>query len=351
MNRRVCGWLAAALVSLAALPGQAQSPAAPTLQPPSNLRADGIPPLPASVAEAVGAYTEFRTAGFAGWHPTRREALLLTRFGDTNQVHEVRMPGGARRQLTFFAERITGASWPRQRGDYFVFTRDRGGDEFWQIFRADVGTGTTVMVSDGGRSQNSLGPWSHKGDRLAFSSTRRNGKDRDVYVMDPRDPATTRRVLELEGGGWAALDWSPDDRQLVVIEYVSINESYLWLVEVATGERRLLTPKGGAVPVAYDGAQFSRDGKGLYVSTDRDAEFLRLAYLDLATGAHRYLTTDLASLKLDRDARGGSSRSRAVAGPHSTGRPTTRSWWSSSTCRSTRATCGWSRSPPASAAC
>ena len=48
------------------------------------------------------------------------------------------------------------------------------------------------------------------------------------------------------------------------------------------------------MPVAYDGAQFSRDGKGLYVSTDRDAEFLRLAYLDLATGAHRYLTTDLA---------------------------------------------------------
>ena len=296
MHRRTRGWWLAALAALVpAISAQAQdAKAAPaTLQPPANLRAEGIPAIPASIAESVGAYTEFRTASFAGWHPSRREALIVTRFGDTNQVHEVRMPGGARRQLTFFPERITSASWPRHSGDYFVFTKDRGGDEFWQIYRTDVATGTTALVSDGGRSQNSLGPWSHEGDRLAFSSTRRNGVDRDIYVMDPRDPASARLVLELKGGGWGALDWSPEDKQLVVIEYVSVNESYLWLVDVATGERRLLTPKGGKVPVAYDGAQFSRDGKGLFVATDRDAEFMRLAYLDLATGKHRYLTTDL----------------------------------------------------------
>jgi dipeptidyl aminopeptidase/acylaminoacyl peptidase len=296
MHRRTRGWWLAALAAVApVLSAHAQdAKAAPaTLQPPANLRAEGIPAIPASIAESVGAYTEFRTASFAGWHPSRRETLILTRFGDTNQVHEVRMPGGARRQLTFFPERITSASWPRHSGDYFVFTKDRGGDEFWQIFRTDVATGTTTLVSDGGRSQNSLGPWSHQGDRLAFSSTRRNGADRDIYVMDPRDPDSARLIVELKGGGWGVLDWSPDDKQLVVIEYVSVNESYLWLVDVATGERRLLTPKGGKVPVAYDGAQFSRDGKGLYVATDRDAEFMRLAYLDLATGKHRFLTTDL----------------------------------------------------------
>jgi len=297
MNRRSYGWLLAALAALApalAAEAQAAEAAAPaTLQPPANLRADGIPGIPASIAESVGAYTEFRTASLAGWHPSRREALILTRFGDTNQVHEVRTPGGARRQLTFFPERITNASWPRRSGEYFVFTKDRGGDEFWQIYRTDVATGSTTLVSDGGRTQNQLGPWSHRGDRLAFSSTRRNGVDRDIYVMDPRDPASARRVLELKGGGWGPLDWSPDDRQLAVIEYVSINESYLWLADVATGERRLVTPKGGAVPVAYDGAQFSRDGKGLFVTTDRDAEFKRLAYIDLATGEHRYLAADL----------------------------------------------------------
>jgi dipeptidyl aminopeptidase/acylaminoacyl peptidase len=267
--------------------------AAATIQPPASLRTDGIPAIPTATAETVGAYTEFRSAAFAGWHPTRRAALILTRFGDTNQVHEVGMPGGARRQLTFYPERITSASWPRRSADYFVFTKDRGGDEFWQVFRTDVATGATVMISDGGRSQNELGPWSQEGDRMAYSSTRRNGVDRDVYVVDPRDPSSTRLVLELQGGGWGVLDWSPDDSKLVVSEFVSINESYLWIADVATGERTLLTPKGSAETVAYDGAQFSRDGKGVYVTTDRDAEFMRLAHVDLATGEHRYLTTDL----------------------------------------------------------
>ena len=296
MNGRALGSLLIALVITGAtFPAVAsgETPAAPAITPPAALRAEGIPPIPTAIADRVGAYTEFRSAVFAGWHPTRREALILTRFGDTNQVHEVRMPGGARRQLTFFPERITNASWPRHSADYFVFTRDRGGDEFWQVFRTDVATGATTLVSDGGRSQNQLGPWSNAGDRMAHSSTRRNGVDRDIWVVDPRDPASARLVVELKGGGWGALDWSPDDRRLVIVEYVSVNESYLWLVDVASGAKTLVTPKGGAVPVAYDDAAFSADGKGLFVTTDRDAEFMRLAYLDLASGEHRYLTTDL----------------------------------------------------------
>jgi dipeptidyl aminopeptidase/acylaminoacyl peptidase len=286
----------AAAALLAASP-RAQSPAAApkkpaVIKPPDNLVTDGIPDIPAEIAEAVGRYTEFRGAGFAGWHPVRREILISTRFGDTPQVHEVRSPGGARRQLTFFPDRVGGARWPRRSADYLVFTKDRGGDEFGQIHRFDVATGVVTIVSDGGRSQNSLGPWSHRGDLMAFASTRRNGTDRDVYVMDPRDPSTARVVLEVEGGGWGPADWSPDDRRLAVLEYVSVNESYVWVVDVAGGEKTLLTPKGGAEKVAYGGARWSADGRALYVTTDRDSELRRLARLDVASGRHEFLTSD-----------------------------------------------------------
>ena len=297
MFRRSLVWLLTALAACGtALAAQAQTSAAPeppTLQPPAALRADGMPAIPASIAAAVGAYTEFRSAWFAGWHPTKREALILTRFADTVQVHELRMPGGARRQLTFYPDAVDDASWPRRSSEYFLFTKDLGGDEFSQIYRTDVASGATTLVSDGGRSQNSLGPWSHAGDRMAFASTRRNGVDRDVYVMDPRDPSSARLLLEVKGGGWGPVSWSADDAKLAVLEYISVNETYVWIVDVATGAKTLLTPKGGKVPVAYGGAEFSRDGRGLYVTTDRDAEFMRLAYVDLASGKHRYLTTDL----------------------------------------------------------
>ena len=277
-----------------ARPQAAAAPAKPAvIKPADNLVTDGLPDLPAEIAEAVGRYTEFRSASLAGWHPVKREMLISTRFGDTPQVHEVRAPGGARRQLTFFPDRVGGASWPRHAVDYLVFDKDRGGDEFSQLFRLDVATGAITRISDGGRSQNSLGPWSHQGDRMAFGSTRRNGADRDIYVVDPKDPATTRLVLEVNGGGWGPADWSPDDRRLAAFEYVSVNESYLWIVDVATGEKTLLTPKGGPEKVAYGGAQWTVDGKGLYVTTDRESEFQRLAHLDVATGKHTYLTSHI----------------------------------------------------------
>ncbi len=283
------GALLALGLAAPARPQAAAAPAKPAiLKPGDNLVTDGLPDIPAEIAEAVGRYTEFRSASFAGWHPVKREMLISTRFGDTPQVHEVKVPGGARRQLTFFPDRVGGASWPRRSADYFVFNKDRGGDEFSQIFRLDVATGAITMISDGGRSQNYLGPWSHAGDRMAFGSTRRNGADRDIYVMDPKDPATTRRVLEVKGGGWGPTDWSPDDTKLLVVEGISVNESYVWVVDVATGEKTLLTPKGGPEKVAYSGPRWSADGKGIYVTTDRDSEFQRLAYLDLATGKHTY---------------------------------------------------------------
>jgi dipeptidyl aminopeptidase/acylaminoacyl peptidase len=127
---------------------------------------------------------------------------------------------------------------------------------------------------------------------MAFGSTRRNGADRDIYAMDPNDAASTRMVLEVQGGGWSPADWSPDDSRLAVSESISVNESYIWIVDVATGAKTLATPKGEE-QVAYGGARFAADGKGLYVTTDREAEFRRLAHLDLATGEHTYLTSHI----------------------------------------------------------
>src|SRR6185369_7157028 len=84
-----------------------------------------------------------------------------------------------------------------------------------------------------------------------------------------------------------------DDKTILVLEGVSANESYLWTVDVATGAKALLTPKGGAEKVAYSGGVFAADDKGIYVTTDEGSEFQRLAYLDLATKKKTFLTSDI----------------------------------------------------------
>jgi Tol biopolymer transport system component/dienelactone hydrolase len=262
------------------------------IRPNENLVVEGIPAIPVSIAEKIGPYTEFRSAAFTSWHPIKREMLISTRFGDTAQVHRVRSPGGDRTQLTFFPDRVSFAAFGPKSADFFLFTKDKGGDEFRQLYRYEVATGAITLLTDGGRSQNGSGTWSTSGERIAYGSTRRNGQDRDIYVMDPRDPKSDRLLVQVEGGGWGVADWSPDDRSLLVFEGISVNESYLWLVDAATGERKLLTPKGGD-KVSYGGAEFAKDGKAIYVTTDRGSEFQRLVRLDLANGNHKVLSAHI----------------------------------------------------------
>lgn len=264
-----------------------------TLTPGDNLVIDGIPPIPAELVEQIGRYTESRAAAFQDWHPGKTEMLITTRFGDVAQVHRVAMPLGARTQLTFFPDRIDGATYEPAKGDYFIFTKSAGGNEFNQNYRNDFATGDVILLTDG-KSRNSGPTWSNKGDRVAYTSTRRNGADTDIYVEAPLDPKTDKMLAEVKGGGWDIQDWSPDDKQLLALERISINESYIWLFNTETGEKKELTPRPaeGAEKVAYSQARFAKDGKGIFVTTDRESEFQRLAYVDLADGKHTYLQTD-----------------------------------------------------------
>ena len=282
------------LGSLAA-PHTVAGQASAVLRPSANLVADGIPAIPASLPSEVRRYTESRAATFVDWHPTRREVLISTRFGNTPQLHHVAMPLGARQQVTFYDEPVTSGWYEPRQGSYFVFMRDVGGDEFAQLYRHDLADGRVTQLTRGARSQNGNVRFSSRGDRIAFSSTRRNGTDRDIYVMDPLDPASTRMLLQVTGGGWSPLDWSPDDRHLLVIETVSVNQSRLHLVEVATGKRESLGPMTPDT-VAYGSAQFSRDGRGVYLTTDRGSEFRQLAHMDLAT---RNITPLTAGIEWD----------------------------------------------------
>src|SRR6202047_2883965 len=210
--------------------------------PNENLVAEGIPKIPASLAESVGRYSEFRTAGFASWHPAKREMLIETRFGDTSQVHQVKFPGGARTQLTFCPDRIAGASYQPGNGDSFLFMKDVGGGEFFQLYRYDLATGDITLLTDG-KSRNTTPHWSYQGDRIAYGSTKRTGNDVDIWVVNSGDAASARMVAQMEGGGWEVSDWSPDGKQLLATNGVSAAESYVWLIGSATGKKDLRTPQ------------------------------------------------------------------------------------------------------------
>ncbi|MEO8589447.1 MAG: S9 family peptidase [Flavobacteriales bacterium] len=257
-----------------------------------NLTVEGIPALPTSIVGEVRNYTESRGAGLADWHPLRKEMLISTRFGNSNQLHYVKFPGGDRKQITFFEEPVGAATFEPTQGAYFLFTKDAGGNEFSQIYRFDLANNKVTLLTDGKRSQNGGIVWNHAGDRIAYASTMRNGKDRDIRVMDPLDPSTNKVVAENVGGGWGVAAWSPDDAQLLLGEGLSANESRIHIVDLRTGEKKRILPKTDE-RTTYGAIAFTTDGKGIYLLSTKDSEFNRLCYYELATGRMTTLTADI----------------------------------------------------------
>jgi dipeptidyl aminopeptidase/acylaminoacyl peptidase len=247
-----------------------------------NLVIDGIPAISSTIISEVKSYTESRGAGLVSWHPKKKEILISTRFGNSSQLHYVKMPGGDRQQITFFDEPVGGAIYEPINGDYFIFNKDIGGNEFGQLYKFDVSTKKVTLLSDGKRSQNGGVVWNKKQNQIAYTSTSRNGADRDFYIMDPKNPKSNKSIGENKGGGWSIVDWSVNDEQLLVQEGLSVNESRLYTVDINTGAKTRLLPLIDE-RTTYEGLAYSRDGKGIYLNTNKDSEFNRLAYYEIAT--------------------------------------------------------------------
>ena len=288
------------------LPGLTQSqPAgaqadATVLKPGDNLILENVPAIPMAIAVDTARYGDSRPAALLDWHPTRREILIGTRFAETAQVHSVAMPGGARRQLTFYPDRIMSAQYLPD-GNSFLFQKDIGGGEWYQIYRYDLATGATTLLTDG-HSRNESYLLAHHDTRLVFTSTRRNNRDDDLWLVDAASSASgapsAHLLMQVEGGGWQPLAWSHDNRRILVLDEISINESHLWLVDAVTGAKRLVTSgslagKPGET-VSYSAATFSADDKDIYVLTDLDSEFQRLARINLESRQVKYLTTSVS---------------------------------------------------------
>ncbi|MCA9410612.1 MAG: S9 family peptidase [Candidatus Omnitrophica bacterium] len=251
---------------------------------------EGIPEIPEEIVDQMYRYRSVRTAIIEDWAADGEGMLISTRFGETYQLHWVAQPAGMRRQLTFFQEPVRGASiQPDPEKETFIYSMDEGGGEFYQIHEYDLESGKHRLLTDG-KSRNGGATWSNKGDRFAYYSTARNGQDWDLYVMDPDSPEDPRRVLE-EGGSWVVSDWSPDDKKLLVVKYVSANESHPHVLDLESGELTEINPT--EEKIAYGGGVWAKDGKGIYFTSDQGAEFQHLRYWDLEKKEFETLTGDI----------------------------------------------------------
>jgi dipeptidyl aminopeptidase/acylaminoacyl peptidase len=296
----------AAATALAALIAACATRGPAVLAPNANLHVQGIPPVPLSLVREVERYTDFRGHAFVDWHPTRREMLVAHRAqgADTAQLFRLDAPMAVPQPLTRGAEPVTRGTYEPTTGRYVVFERASGGDEAAQLYRIDLDSRAETLLTEPGQRWG-FGPWLHRRsallaasvplDRTAAGGTRASIAT-TLWLIDPLQPAARRRIAELPGSGWLLGEVSRDDRTLVLGRYLSVNQSQVWLLDLASGERRQLLPGAGApaaAPVTHLPGPLSPDGTRLFYASDRAGEFSQLHAWDLASARSTPVTGDV----------------------------------------------------------
>ena len=259
---------------------------------PAAIATTGVPVVPPRLVERMRRYQNVRSAAFQGWSPDGQGMLVRTRFANTSQLHRVHVPGGRRQQLTFFDEPANGRFLPGDHRGALVLSMSRGGDENYQVYVLGAHeTGQLRRLTDG-KSRNVLGPVRSDGLFAIVHSTQRNGRDTDLFIADPHRPGEMSLLLKTTGEYWRATDWSRDGSNLLINHYVSINESYPAVLDVATGKKTLI-PIPGTRPASHGTLVFAPDGQSAYITTDTNGEFRQLARVNLKTMAYEFLTEKL----------------------------------------------------------
>ncbi|MCC6918665.1 MAG: S9 family peptidase [Alphaproteobacteria bacterium] len=270
----------------------AAAPAATGRRTVGNLELEGVPDIPAEVNDTLLRYQNARSAGFSGWTPDGG-MLIATRFGETAQIHRVDAPMGMRRQVTFYAEPIAGAVYPEHgTSEGFLFAKDTGGDEQYQVYLHRDASGEDVPLTAPG-TRNTGPIWSPDAQKIAWTVSSQENATYQIFIADVKDPGARKAVLEKATGEWTPIDWSPDGKTLLVYNGISATESYLWLLDIASGQ---LTPvnKQDGQKIAYNGAKFTPDGQALIYTSDEGREFQTLTRYTLAGGAKTLISGDIA---------------------------------------------------------
>ena len=245
------------------------------------LRMDNVGEVPPAIAQRALQFGNARPLRLVSWAPDGNGVFVTTRFGETMQLHHVAAPMGARTQWTFGEEPIAFAA-VRPTGAGHADTEavlgiDKGGSEFYQLWHWRRSDAKAELLTDG-KSRHEGALWSRDGARLAFVGTARNSKDFDLYLWQPGQPIALNKELP---GNWRPLDWSADGTHLLLLKFLSIEESEIYDLEIATGALVRVALDAAAKPAAYGGARYGTAG-AKWLTSGLDAEFVRLVRLDAA---------------------------------------------------------------------
>ncbi len=244
---------------------------------------EDIPAIPESLPPILSRYQNIRSAGFSSWSNDSKSIFIKTRLGPVTQLHRVEKPGGARYQVTFGEEPV-GQVELQPNSNVLALTFDEGGDEFDQVYLLNPKDGLMRMISDGEALNNRMA-WDRQGQKLAYRSTRRNGRSNDIWIQDTKSSDPARLLLPTEDGTlWKPVDFSRDGKKLLIQQYVSVADSRVYIMDLPDGELQLIAGDAGN-PSSNIATGFDHQDNNIFFVTNQHggaAELARASLDDLS---------------------------------------------------------------------
>jgi len=204
-----------------------------------------------------------------------RLAFVSDKFG-LFQPYTMPVRGGEWKPLVTTGDAIMAVFWCPTDADKIFFTMDKGGDEDFRLHVFNVEAGTYKALTAEKSVTDVLG-WSHNGYYLYFATNERDGQHMDTYRLDVRTMENVR-VFE-NNSTFTVVGISQDDQTFILSEFINVTSSNLHVYDVRSGITTALTSQDEG-EANYEFADFSPDGKLLYILTDYDSEFMRLVTYD-----------------------------------------------------------------------
>ncbi|HEV2130021.1 MAG TPA: S9 family peptidase [Longimicrobiaceae bacterium] len=291
--------------------------AGPAAIPPAPASTDIPEPEPAELdlagapCQGIARYLNVHSAAGAELSPDGQTLIFRTSITGLPQLWAVPVaPGAGERgawphQLTF-GNRVQFAQWSPT-GEWIAYGTDRAGNERTQFFLLSPDGTRERELTPADEHFRNWGGWSPRGDRIAYSSTERDERNFDIYILELAPDGTPRGAprLVLEGAGNLNIAaWRPDGEALVLSQGRGEADNDLFLLDLRTA--RLDTLFAPEQMSSYTNIEWTPDEWGFYLATNHLRDFAGLAYYNVSSRQLRWIeepNRDVEAVALSRDGR------------------------------------------------
>ena len=235
---------------------------------------------------AIRRYGRFGSLSFS---PDGSQIAYIVNTSGQYNLWRQTSDGGYPFQLTTYQDHsVATVAWS-QNGEWIVYSADFNGDEFYQLFAIPAEGGVPIQITNVDNVWHELNnkAWSPDGRYLGYNANDRDREAMDVIIRKLETNEVKRLLSGTEYFEFA--NWSPDSGRLLAIEFRTLTDFDLNLVDISTGESRLLTKHEGEAK--FLAGPWKPDGSGFYMLTDYGREYTGLAYYDLGLEKWEWVET------------------------------------------------------------